>query len=318
MAQLDPSLKQRIDDMIKTDRVVLFMKGTRAQPRCGFSAAVVDMLDEYMPSYATFDVLSDPELREGIKVFSEWPTIPQLYIAGEFVGGADITKEMHASGELAKLLGVERSTRNAAEPAPTVRITAAAAEILREARRTGDPAHPFLRITINARFQHGLSFGPPLADDVEQHSEGIDIRLDPASARRAEGLVIDYVTQPQAGFRMDNPLAPRAVKQLPVKELARRLAAAKAEGRPFFLLDVRTPSEFATARIEGARLVDDDVRAIVEALPRDTPLAFVCHHGGRSQAAAEHWLKKGFTDVSNVTGGTDAWSVEIDPTVPRY
>ncbi len=317
MPELDPALKQRIDDLVRGDRVVLFMKGSRAQPRCGFSAAVVDILDGYLPAYATFDVLADPALREGIKAYADWPTIPQLYIAGEFVGGADITREIHESGELAKLLGVPRTPADAIST-PKITITAAAAAALQEARKNEEASHRFLRITVSARFQHGLSFGPSLAGDVETSSAGIEIRLDAASARRAEGLVIDFVTRPQAGFRIDNPSAPATVKQLPVQELARRLQAARAEGRPFLLLDVRTQSEFATARIEGARLVDDEVRTMLESLPRDTPLTFVCHRGGRSQAAAEHWLKKGFTDVSNVVGGTDAWSVEVDASVPRY
>jgi monothiol glutaredoxin len=275
------------------------------------------MLDGYLPSYATVDVLADPAIREGVKAYSDWPTIPQLYIAGEFVGGADIAKEMHASGELAKLLGVTPAPAEAT-PSPTITITEPAAAALLAARNAEDPGLRFLRVSVNARFQHGLSFGPELPGDVAVHAAGIDVRLDAASARRAAGLVIDFVTQPQQGFRIDNPNAPPTVKQLPVKELARRLEVARAEGASFLLLDVRTPSEFATARIDGARLVDDEVRAMLQSLPRDTPLTFVCHHGGRSQAAAEYWLKQGFTHVNNVVGGTDAWSVEVDPGVPRY
>jgi monothiol glutaredoxin len=317
MATLDPTLKSRIDDMVRSDRVVLFMKGTRSQPRCGFSAAVVDVLDGYLPDYATVDVLADPAIREGIKAYADWPTIPQLYIGGEFVGGADIAKEMHASGELAKLLGVT-PTPSTAMPAPRITITEAAAVALGAAQKHENPDHRYLRISVNARFQHGLSFGPELAGDVAAHAGGIDVRLDAASARRAEGLVVDYVTKPHEGFRIDNPNAPATVKQLGVKQLAEKLATAKAAGTPFLLLDVRTPGEFETARIDGARLVDDGVRAMLESLPRDTPLTFVCHHGGRSQAAADHWLKKGFTNVSNVVGGTDAWSLEVDPKVPRY
>ncbi|MBM4282192.1 MAG: Grx4 family monothiol glutaredoxin [Deltaproteobacteria bacterium] len=316
MADLDPSLRQRIDDLVRSDRVVLFMKGSRAQPRCGFSAAVVALLDGYIPSYATFDVLADLALREGIKAYSEWPTIPQLYVAGEFVGGADIAKEMHASGELARLLGVEGPAPSTA--APSVTITPAAAAALNEARKGEEASHRFLRVTVNARFQHGLSFGPGLAGDVGTVSAGIDIRLDAASAGRAQGLVIDYVAGPPAGFRIDNPQAPPTVKPVSVKELAARLEMAHASGHVQLLLDVRTPTEFATAHIPGARLVDDAVRAMLEQLPRDTPLTFVCHHGGRSQAAADHWLQRGFTHVNNVVGGTDAWSVEVDPTVPRY
>ena len=84
------------------------------------------------------------------------------------------------------------------------------------------------------------------------------------------------------------------------------------------LLDVRSPQEQAIARIEGAQLLDQRLAAELEGLDRATKLVFHCHHGGRSQAAAEHFLRLGFTDVHNVAGGIDAWSREVDPSVPRY
>ena len=104
---LSPELRDRITELVQSNPVVLFMKGNRHQPQCGFSASVVGMLDGLTSDYETFDVLSDPELREGIKEFSDWPTIPQLYVKGEFMGGSDIVEEMFASGELRKALGVE-------------------------------------------------------------------------------------------------------------------------------------------------------------------------------------------------------------------
>ena len=104
---LNEPLRQKISDLVAQNRVVLFMKGTRHMPQCGFSAQIVNILDELQPSYETVDVLRSPEIRDGIKAFSEWPTIPQLYIDGQFVGGCDIVNEMHASGELHKLIGVK-------------------------------------------------------------------------------------------------------------------------------------------------------------------------------------------------------------------
>lgn len=101
---MDERTRQEIDSLIASDRVVLFMKGHRRQPQCGFSATVVGILDEIVPEYTTVDVLSNPAIREGIKVYSSWPTIPQLYVAGEFIGGCDIVTEMFQSGELATLL----------------------------------------------------------------------------------------------------------------------------------------------------------------------------------------------------------------------
>ncbi len=84
------------------------MKGTRAAPECGFSARVVDLLDELLEAYTTVNVLASAELREGIKSFSRWPTLPQLYVEGKLIGGTDIVEHLHRDGELAKLLGTKR------------------------------------------------------------------------------------------------------------------------------------------------------------------------------------------------------------------
>ncbi len=101
---LDENTRKRIAETIASDRVVLFMKGTRDFPQCGFSARVVQMLDRLVPDYTTVDVLADAAVRQGIKDFANWPTIPQLYVAGEFIGGCDIVTEMFQSGELQALM----------------------------------------------------------------------------------------------------------------------------------------------------------------------------------------------------------------------
>lgn len=94
----------RIDDLVKANRVVLFMKGTALFPQCGFSSRAVTILDRLGVPFETVDVLQDQEIRQGIKEYSDWPTIPQLYVDGEFVGGSDIMMEMFESGELQQLL----------------------------------------------------------------------------------------------------------------------------------------------------------------------------------------------------------------------
>jgi monothiol glutaredoxin len=96
--------KSRIDELVKANDVVLFMKGTALFPQCGFSSRAIAILDHLGATYETVDVLQDPEIRQGIKVYSDWPTIPQLYVKGEFVGGSDIMMEMFESGELQGLL----------------------------------------------------------------------------------------------------------------------------------------------------------------------------------------------------------------------
>jgi monothiol glutaredoxin len=106
--ELDGSLRKQISELLASNRVVLFMKGTRQMPQCGFSAQVVKILDKLLPSYETVDVLGSAELRDGIKEFSQWPTIPQLYVGGEFIGGCDIVREMDASGELQKIIGADQ------------------------------------------------------------------------------------------------------------------------------------------------------------------------------------------------------------------
>jgi monothiol glutaredoxin len=93
-----------IAETITAHPVVLFMKGTPARPQCGFSAAVVAVLQQYDVAVHAIDVLADPAIRHGIKTYSDWPTIPQLYLNGTFVGGCDIVREMHGTGELAELI----------------------------------------------------------------------------------------------------------------------------------------------------------------------------------------------------------------------
>ncbi len=101
---MDNTVKERIEGELKDNEVVLFMKGTPVFPQCGFSAAVVQVLTHLGIKFKGIDVLQDPGLRQGVKDFASWPTIPQLYVKGEFVGGCDIVREMYQTGELAELL----------------------------------------------------------------------------------------------------------------------------------------------------------------------------------------------------------------------
>jgi len=97
-------LRTRIEDLVKKEKVVLFMKGTKQFPACGFSNTVVQILKKEGVAFETFNILADPDVRQGLKEYSNWPTYPQLYVNGTFVGGCDIVTEMHQSGELGKLL----------------------------------------------------------------------------------------------------------------------------------------------------------------------------------------------------------------------
>ena len=97
-------IKTRIEQLIHANRVMLFMKGTKQFPACGFSNAVVQILKKEGATFETFNILSDPDMRQGLKEYSNWPTYPQLYVGGKFVGGCDIVTEMHQNGELATVL----------------------------------------------------------------------------------------------------------------------------------------------------------------------------------------------------------------------
>jgi len=99
--------KSRIDEIVNNNQVVLFMKGTPLFPQCGFSSRAVTILEHLDVPFESVDVLQDPEIRNGIKEYSDWPTVPQLYVKGEFVGGSDIMLEMFQSGELQQLVNAE-------------------------------------------------------------------------------------------------------------------------------------------------------------------------------------------------------------------
>ena len=101
------SVNQRIDELVKNNDVVLFMKGTPLFPQCGFSSKAIAILDHLGVTYESVDVLQDMEIRAGIKEYSDWPTIPQLYVKGEFLGGSDIMMEMYEAGELQEMLEAE-------------------------------------------------------------------------------------------------------------------------------------------------------------------------------------------------------------------
>ena len=103
--------RDRIDRLVKNNDIVLFMKGTALFPQCGFSSRAVAILDHLGVAFETVDVLQDPEIRQGIKDYSDWPTVPQLYVKGEFLGGSDIMMEMFEAGELQRLVEEKQVAR---------------------------------------------------------------------------------------------------------------------------------------------------------------------------------------------------------------
>jgi len=307
---LDPATRKKIETLVASDSVVLFMKGSRSFPQCGFSASVVNILNTLVPKYTTVNILSDADIRTGMKEFSDWPTFPQLFVKGEFVGGADIVRQMHESGDLEKKLG---DLVAAAKP-PAVTVSSRAAAELAAALKDGSPGD-VIHLTITPVWEHNLDIGPREASHVTVQSAGITVQLDRESAGRAGGVTIDYIEAADgAGFKIDNPNRPATVREVAPKELKALLDSGKIE----HFYDVRTEKERGVAKIAGAKHLDDATMAAIESLAKDTPIAFHCHHGGRSRGAAEHFLKLGFKNVYNMAGGIEAWSRDVDPSVPRY
>jgi monothiol glutaredoxin len=103
---MTPELQAKLDKLVNDNKVFVFMKGSKLMPQCGFSNNMVQILSTLGVPFETFDVLSDPEVRQGIKEYSNWPTIPQLYVDGQFIGGSDIAIEMYNNGELEQMLAV--------------------------------------------------------------------------------------------------------------------------------------------------------------------------------------------------------------------
>lgn len=304
---LSESLRQKIDGYVASDRVVLFMKGTRRAPQCGFSAQVVQILDELVPEYQTLDVLASAELRDGIKEYSQWPTIPQLYIDGKFVGGCDIVRDLRQSGELERLLGAE------APPLAPPRVTASAEAIaaFQAAMTPGDP--DVLHLQVSANFEHDLFFGPVEPGDVEADLGGLKLYVPRSSVARAQGVHIGYQDGANAGFKIENPNQPPQVVELSVQD-----AKAMLDRGELQLFDVRPEAEASIARIAAGRSLDDGAVAHLRSLDKSTPIAFYCHHGVRSRGVAQSVVQEGFRKVYNLKGGIDAWSLSVDPTVPRY
>ena len=307
---LDPALRSRIESLLSSNRVVLFMKGEPRAPQCGFSAKAVGALASLDVEYTHVDVLADPEIREGIKVYGDWPTIPQLYVGGDLVGGSDIIEQMVNSGELHSLLGLPAPDRTP----PSITITPSAVGMLRDALANAGDGYA-LQIVIDARFDAKLQLAPVDVAAIAVEHDGIRAQFDMASARRAQGLRIDFVDDERGrGLVIDNPNAPPRVKPLTVVE-----ANARAASGSITLIDVRPPEERAIAAVNVPFSVfDGEGLSHLENLPKETPLAFLCHHGGRSAQAAEHFRGLGFREVYNVDGGIEAWALEADTHVPRY
>jgi len=306
---LAPATRQRIDALLHANRVVLFMKGRPAAPQCGFSAKASGILNDLEVDYAHVDVLSDPEIRDGIKRYGNWPTIPQLYIDSQLVGGSDIVEQMANSGELHAALGLPAPDRTP----PRIELTSAAANMLRKAIDDAG-GKTVVQLQIDARFQTRLQLAPPSKAAITTTVADVPLQCDVSSARRADGLRIDWIDDARGrGLVIDNLNAAASVMTLTPAD-----ADARVRAGTLTIVDVRPGPERAQAALPLPYLHldegDDDVRA----LRFDAPLAFLCHHGRRSLDAAKHFRELGFSEVYNIQGGIDAWAETVDASIARY
>lgn len=297
---LSEQTRSKIEQQIASDRVVLYMKGTPQQPQCGFSAKTAGILDSLLPGYASFDVLADEQVRQGIKVYSDWPTIPQLYVDGELIGGCDIVTDMYNSGELHQVLGLEAPDRTP----PEITITDLAAEKIKAGMQ--DHAGLGLHMSIDANWQPQFGLQPAQGNEISATSNGITLLFDLQSAQRARGAVIDWVDALDgSGLDVTLPAAPAPVKPMQAAELKQAIADNNAP----LIIDVRAAQDREQVPpIAGAQVLDRDLLTQLQARPKDTPMVFVCNVGNSSRGAAEHFRKLGFTEVFNLEGGMRAYS----------
>lgn len=192
---------------------------------------------------------------------------------------------------------------------PTILVTDAARRAILEA--AGTPTAT-LRIGISDAFEYDLRLDAARPDDLVVTTGEVSVVVDAAGSARAAGMTLDY--EPGGGFTIDNPNVPAQIRQISPEELSAMLAS----GESLELIDVRTPDERAIARIDASRLLDQALHDQLMALDRNTLLVFQCHHGVRSQSAAEYFRQAGFRRICNLSGGIDAWSTRVDPSVARY
>jgi len=250
---------ERLSAFVEQSTVFALVKGTPNQPMCGFSDGVMRILNTLGAPYATFNVLADPEIRSGAKTWDAnggWPTFPQIYVGGEFVGGFDIVEELYQKGELQDLV---REAVEAKGPGPV----------------------------------HGDESDVP-TEDTSGHptpASSIDV---PESAR-ASGDGVEDVQE----------ISPKKVNLM---------------GKDHFvLLDVRETDEYEHTHIEGAQLVPmPTIGERVDDLPKDANILCICRSGGRSRRVADFLVSRGFRHVFNLTGGTNAWSEQVDDSVLKY
>lgn len=286
-------LKNKLQAMVDSHDVVLFMKGDRQQPQCGFSARVVGILEDLEVDYQTFNVFSDPDIRSGMKDFSQWPTFPQLYFQQEFIGGCDIVTDMMQNGDLATMLGVTLED----VPAPSIQLSPSITQLFRESlEQHGGGIH----LTVPKDFQYDIAIGPKQGNQMEVIVDGIPFYLTRGSAKRADGISLDFRDGDSGGVMIDNPNEP-TFSDLDTQEFDTWLS--ETDNAKVYQIGTD-----ADTLHPAAVLLTASTHQEIRELSKDHPIAFICNHGVRSSQAAKSLAFQGYTNVINVMGGMAAWT----------
>jgi len=265
---MNESTNQRIEQLLDQNSVFLFMKGSPQAPMCGFSSNTVQILKSLINEhdFGWFNVLEDQEMREGIKHYGQWPTIPQLYVNKELVGGNDIITEMFNTGELHELLGLPQPDKTP----PHISISEKAAEHIKEGMQdVGDHA---LFLSIDDSFNTRFSLEKPKGYEIIAEVEGIRFHMDIATAKRAQGIEIDWIDELQgSGLSIKNPNEPPPVQHLSVEDLKAWMDSDKPQP---LIFDVRSQESIAAGTVTGAVRLDKEKMQEIENMEKDT--ALVC------------------------------------------
>jgi len=298
-------VEKKIQSLISEFPIVLFMKGNRENPQCGFSAEIVKILDHYVPFYETCDVLLDPDLREGIKEFSEWPTIPQLYVRKQFIGGCDIMKELHQAGALIKILGLKLTGLQV----PKVSLSDSAYERCLYFLRVSYIYHA-VRISVSARYAYSLQVDDLRLGDMELKYKKIQLIFSKPTASRIDGMRIEFVeSEMKRGFKFINPSFPSRVKLIKVSDLK----ALVIKEKRFTIFDTRTQNEWDDSNIQNSKLLLGLSRNDMERISKNESIIFYCNKGKHSRAIAEKFRFNGFSNVYSLIGGIEEWNKEKKP-----
>ena len=305
-----PELAQRIAILARAHRLVLLMDGTSARPETAASARACHVLDGLGIDYAQVDALADPA-RAGRNIGKrEARGVPQLYLDGRPAGGADAIERMANTGELQAALGLPPPDRRP----PRVQLTPQGAQALRDALRS-EPGDIVAELILSPRLAGSLHLVPRRPDAIVVEVDGVPLQFDIASARRAEGLSIDWADIERGDGLV---LSRDGCRVEPVLPITPAEADARARAGTLTLVDVRDRHDRALAHLPIPFLTLDEDSHTIRNLPPEAPLATLCHRGDRSRHAAAHLYRLGHRETFYVEGGIDAWAETVDASIPRY